>query len=85
MFKVVNDPVCFYYKDLSTGVEMKFTRNEWGWCVSFPTLPPMEALSYKGKIPWPKLSEQDQLELQRGKDCLRLKGDTDESGGSVVS
>lgn len=54
-------PVCYYWKDPITNVEMNFTQDEnWGWCVGFPKCSIDEALDYKGEIPFPELSEEEQ-------------------------
>ena len=53
-------PVCYYWKDPTTRVEMNFTQNEnWGWCISFPNMDFLEdsldvMLREAGvEIPWP--------------------------------
>ena len=54
-------PICYYYKDPETGVEMHFSKRiGFGWSVSFPKSTPFEALYYEGKIPWPKLPAEEQ-------------------------
>lgn len=55
------DPVHYYYKDTATGVEMNFSKlYDWGWTIGFPNSTIEEAVSYKGHIPWPELSEEEQ-------------------------
>ena len=55
------DIVHQYYKDPETGVEMHFSKRiGFGWSVNFPKSTPFEALYYKGKIPWPALSTEEQ-------------------------
>lgn len=58
------NPVCYYYKDPETGVEMNFSNNSgFGWGVSFPNAETKEeisaALHFKN-IPWPVLSAEQQ-------------------------
>ena len=60
-------PVCYYWRDPATGVEMNFTQDEnWGWCIGFPNMDFLEdsldvLLREAGvEIPWPELSEEEQ-------------------------
>lgn len=53
------DMVHYYYKNLETGVEMSFSKSDqWGWGVHFVNL--HNSLDYKGHIPWPTLSAEEQ-------------------------
>lgn len=55
------DPVHQYYKDLETGVEMSFSKYpDWGWVVGFHNIDFEGSLDYIGKIPWSKLSAEEQ-------------------------
>lgn len=55
------DPVHYYYKDITTEVEMSFTRlKDFGWTVGFPKSTIEEAVMYKGHIPWPELTAEQQ-------------------------
>lgn len=54
------DIVQQYYKDVDTGVEMVFTKSrEWGWAIHFPG-GFKERRKFKGNIPWPKLTPEEQ-------------------------
>lgn len=56
------NPVCYYYKDPETAVEMNFRiLTECGWSVSFPQVQPGDAFFFEGNIPWPKLSDAEKL------------------------
>ena len=61
------DPVCYYYKCPDTGIEMNFTKSGgFGWGVSFPNASTKEeiiATMRLKNIPWPKLSESEQAEV----------------------
>ena len=55
-------PVCYYYKDPETGVEMNFRiLTEYGWSVSFHQVQPGDAFFFEGNIPWPELTEAEKL------------------------
>lgn len=61
------DMVCYYYRCPDTGIEMNFTKSGGhGWGVSFPNANTKEeireSLLYKD-IPWPKLSDTEQTEV----------------------
>ena len=63
-------PVCYYWRDPATGVEMNFTQDEnWGWCIGFPNMDFLEdcldvLLREAGvEIPWPELSEEEQKKV----------------------
>ena len=62
-----HDPVCYYYKDPVSGVEMNFTKSGgYGWGVSFPNAYTIEEIRESlllKDIPWPKLSDEDQAEV----------------------
>lgn len=43
------NPVCYYYKDPETGVEMHFSKYpDWGWTVGFHGIDFEQSLDYKG-------------------------------------
>ena len=58
----MKNPVCYYWKEPTTGVEMNFTQDEdWGWCIGFPNGSPDFLLKQAGiTIPWPELTEEEQ-------------------------
>lgn len=63
----MKNPVCYYWKEPTTGVELHFTQDsDWGWCIGFPNMDilsdsPDVLLKQAGiEIPWPELTEEDQ-------------------------
>lgn len=45
------DPVKYYYKDLTTNIEMEFTKSEeWGWAVEFKNCSVDQMLNYRGHV-----------------------------------
>lgn len=73
------DPVKYYYKDLETGMEMEFTKSdEWGYAVSFKNCSLDKILNYKGRIPWPALSEDEKKVVDANYERLRKAYEEDE-------
>lgn len=74
------DLVHYYYKDLTTQVEMDFTRSEeYRWGVSFANLPVDKALDYRENIPWTKLSEaQEKVVDNNYRELCRILEEEDE-------
>jgi hypothetical protein len=59
------DPVCYYYRCPETGIEMNFTKSGgYGWGVSFVNMNGFSRrdIPYES-IPWPKLSDAEQTEV----------------------
>ena len=55
------DIVHQYYKDPETGVEMSFSKYpDFGWTVGFHNIDFEGGLDYRGNIPWPTLSAEEQ-------------------------
>ena len=73
------DPVKYYYKDLATNIEMEFTKSEeWGWAVGFKNCSVDQMLNYRGRIPWPALSEAEQKIVDANYEMLRKACEEDE-------
>ena len=74
------DMVQYYYKDVETGMEMGFTKTEqWGWSVCFPKSSVEESLNYDGPVPFPKLSPEEQKEVDNNyKELYKMLGKEDE-------
>lgn len=73
------DPVHYYYKDLSTGVEINFSKlADWGWTVGFPKSTIEEAVQYRGHIPWPELSPEEQARVDANYEKLKQRVCEDE-------
>jgi len=73
------DPVKYYFRDPETGVEMEFTKSEeWGWAISFKNCSIDQMLNYKGRIPWPTLSEDEQKVVDANYERLRKACEEDE-------
>lgn len=77
------DPVHYYYKDPETGVEMSFSKsNQWGWAVGFHNIDIGEMIDYKGPIPWPTLSAEEQAVVDENYKNLHrmIREESDEQG-----
>lgn len=73
-------PVCYYYKDLETEVEMSFSKtDQWGWAVGFHNIDIEGMIDYKGPIPWPTLSAEEQAVVDENyKKLHRMMEEDDE-------
>ena len=73
------DRVRYYYKDPITNMEMEFTKSEeWGYAVSFKNCSLDQILNYKGRIPWPTLSETEKKVVDANYERLRKACEEDE-------
>ena len=77
------NPVCYYYKDVKTGVEMSFSKHpDWGWAVGFHNIDFEGSLDYRGNIPWSELTEAEKLVVDENyKKLYKMMEEGDRSSG----
>lgn len=60
-----------YYKCPDTGIEMHFIFCEqWGWGVGFTNVDILDKWELDPYIPWPKLTEEQKMVVDRNYDML---------------